>query len=153
MKFCIFCGKELAMEATFCPYCGKSLAPTPQPEKPKMDGGTRGKGIASLVLGIESLGVSTASLVFLLIQVIFTAVPENYMRAAAILLCIYVLVFAAISLGCGIAGRILGKKSLAKAPEYKLAKVGAPMSTAAIISGAATMALSLICAIFAAVSL
>ncbi len=143
MKFCIHCGKELVQEATFCPHCGGSLTPSvPEvlPQKPRMDGGTRGKGIASLVLGVESLGVSVGGLFFLVFQVIFSALPGEAAFVGAIFW-IYVVIFGLIGLGCGIAGRILGKKSLEKAPEFKLPKIGVPLSLSAIIGGGAAIAL------------
>lgn len=149
MNYCFNCGKEVAQGSTFCPHCGKALqkeAPVYQaePVKPKVDGGIKGKSIASLALGGEGIGLSLASLYFLFLEFfIFTmlGMADHGEEAFSFIVYVYVFIFALISLGLCIAGKILAGKVLATHPEYKMAKIGNILSLVGLISSASAMVL------------
>lgn len=146
MKFCFHCGKELNDEAAFCPFCGGALrkeepVSQAQPVTNRMDGGTRGKGIASVALGGSGLFFAAFSLFFFLFEFIFSFAFRDEVFPVGALFLIYVLCFSLIALGCGIAGRLLGSRALETKPDYKLAKIGSTLSLAGIIAAGAVSAL------------
>lgn len=151
MNYCFHCGKEIPQDYSFCPHCGKALkqeAPlyTAEPVKPKVDGGIRGKSIASLVLGGEGVGLSIAALYLLVFELFMFAVlgiTDSGEEAFSLVFYIYVFVFSLISLGLSIAGRILAGKVLETLPDYKMAKIGNILSLVGLICSACAMLLGL----------
>ena len=125
MEFCPKCGKPTEADASFCSSCGADLRPAvvAEPVK-KVTGGVRGRAIASIALGGESLIIALASWYFLLLQSVCSLAFEDLPTVAAVFMYIYVFLFALIAIGCNIAGLILGNKALELFEGYRPAKIG-----------------------------
>ena len=121
MAYCKQCGNEIESNVSFCPSCGADLRPA-EPAK-KVTGGIRGKSIAAVALGGESLVFSGLACYFLLFQGLFSlALMEQRVPIGAFIY-IYVFMFSLFSLGCCIAGKILAGKALEELEGYRLAKI------------------------------
>lgn len=156
MAFCYRCGTEVHSQLPYCSTCGAELQPkaaepinavpfqaeplNAEPVK-KVDGGVRGRSIASVVLGGEGLGISVAAWYFILFQFMFSAIlsQQPEFRAMGSIFYIYVFVFAVIALASGIVGTILSRQALAKVDGYRLAKTGKILSLIVVILSATAL--------------
>ena len=158
MAFCYRCGTETQSQLPYCPTCGAELRPkaaepinaNPSQAEPlnaepvkKVDGGVRGRSIASVVLGGEALGISVAAWYFIFLQFLTSLIPDedNATLFVGVFLFIYVFIFSLIALGSGIAGKILSGQALAKVENYRLAKIGSILSLIVIILSSAAIAI------------
>ena len=142
MAYCKQCGNEIESNVSFCPSCGADQRPA-EPEK-KVTGGIRGKSIAAVALGGESLGLSGFTLFYLLIQGIFSLAFLKNDFPVGVFFYVYVIIFGLISLGSSIAGKILAGKALEELEGYRLAKIGKTLNQVAIILNIAALALGLL---------
>ena len=154
MSYCFHCGKELPEGSSFCPACGHSVGDYPQPPveaepvKPKLDGGVRGKSIASVILGGEGIGFGIVTMFYLLLQgLVFLVVRVSGESAELAVLpafmYLYIFIFAIFSLGLCIAGKILAQKALEKLPDYRLPKIGRTLCIVGIIITSVVLVLGL----------
>lgn len=158
MAFCYRCGTETDASLPYCSTCGAELHPkaaepinaTPSQAEPinaepvkKVDGGVRGRSIASVVLGGEALGLSVVAWYFILLQFLTSFIPDedNVTIFVGAFLFIYVFVFSLIALGSGIAGKILSGQALKKVDNYRLGKIGSILSLIVIILSSAAIAI------------
>ena len=133
MKFCYYCGKEIPEGSRLCPYCGRLLQPQ-QAERPKIDGGTKGKSIASIILGAEALSsvLGNVLMIFYDRALGFTAMWAEYGLNS--LLYEFLVFLSFISLCTCFAGKLLARKVLLQHPEFNPARIGHKLCSWAFVA-------------------
>ena len=134
MKFCPNCGKEINEGADICLGCGRFLTKAPSqvmiPEKSKTPG--KGKGIASLVLGIVAV-VWSLSMLAGIEEGTETLIVEYYYNPSVIYLFSFYIGYTIFALTPSIIGLIMGLSSR-KQYNNKMAIAGIILSCIALVS-------------------
>ena len=144
MKTCGYCGVEIPETGEFCPVCGKK-----QPESSKIDGGTKGRSIASIVLGGEGLYGCFGMIIVLIMQwygtLVFSLAGTTEGNVAFYLIIyLFVAFIAVLSLGFSLAAVLLSRKALQQNPDYNPAKIGKKISLAGMVISLAGLFLGMI---------
>lgn len=140
MFYCMKCGKAIPDDYAFCPVCGEKRFQEPvqaavtQAGSGKMDGRSRGFGIAAMAVGIEGFIVSVLVSVYALLAFMAAMLEDSGMVGTVFgAMSIWM---AIISLISGIVALILSGKALRCQPSYKLARLGRTFGLiATILSG------------------